>query len=152
MTDQPNQPDGGVIQPVGFKPTQQAQARRGPLRPWQVVLIAIGLVVAFVLWFLFTAKSVQLQLTPAPQQVAVDGGIAIELGGVLLLREGTYRVSAELPGYYPMDATLAVGSPRSQSHSFEFRPLPGRIALQSQPLLVLGSQIPQHTLAGMAHW
>jgi formylglycine-generating enzyme required for sulfatase activity len=123
----------GLIQPVGYTPKSQAQHTRYPFKTWQVALLAIAVCIAGVLWFLFTAKSVRLVFNPAVTEIEVSGGIALELGGVYLLREGDWQVHAELEGYYPVNEDFSVTGTRSQTHSFQFAPLPGRVTFTSKP-------------------
>lgn len=124
--------DGEIIRPVGYTPAAETPARRFPLSPLQIGLLLALLAVAAVLWFLFTAKSVRLSLTPAEAQAEVSG-LGVQLGDVWLLREGDYRITAEAPGYHPFTGTLTVGEADNQTHAFELTKLPGRVTFETDP-------------------
>ena len=125
--------DNQLIRPVGYTPTAEQRSRQLPLKPWQIVLLALAGFIGLVLWFLFTAKSVRLDFDPPAQTLDISGGLSIELGGIYLMREGEFRIQANAPGYYPLEQSLFVGEARSQDIAFEFAPLPGRVTLTSQP-------------------
>jgi formylglycine-generating enzyme required for sulfatase activity len=131
--DTGGRPDGEVIRPVSYRPADEAPARHFPLSPLQLTLLFALLVVAGVLWFLFTAKSVRLQLEPAAATASVSGGLRLQLGDVWLLREGSYRVAANAPGYHTLTADLDVGDARNQTHRFELTKLPGAVTIESDP-------------------
>ena len=123
-----------TIQPAAFKPTAPDNWWRAiRLTRWQLIGAAVAVVAAWFMWFLFTAKSVRLDMIPATAKVTVDGGFQLRLGEISLLREGGYRVRAEAQGYYPLEAELDVGPDRNQEHAFEMTPLPGRITFASTP-------------------
>jgi len=125
--------DGEVIRPVSYRPADETPARRLPLSPLQLTLLVAVLAVAGVLWFLFTAKSVRLQLEPGTAEASVSGGMRLQLGDVWLLRQGSYQVSASAPGYHPLDAGLEVGDARNQTPRFELTKLPGAVTIDSDP-------------------
>ena len=45
--------------------------------------------VAWFVWFIFTAKSVQLTFDPPNASASISGGFDITVGGIFVLREGT---------------------------------------------------------------
>lgn len=124
--------DGGIIRPVAYAPAEETVQRRLPLSALQLGLLLGALAVTAVLWFLFTAKSVQVLTQPADAEVSISG-LGLELGDVWLLREGEYRVTLSAPGYHDLTAPLEVGPARNQAHRFALRKLPGRVTLTSEP-------------------
>jgi len=84
-------------------------------------------------WFLFTARSVRLTFDPEVDSVSVSGGLSFELGGIYLLRTGTYRIGASAPGYHDLDASLEVGEDRNQLHHFQLTKLPGQVTFTTDP-------------------
>ena len=132
----PTQPgtDGDQIAAVRFRPTPQATAKqRAWLRPWRLAgLMALAVVVWFI-WFIFTAKSVRLEATPADADVAMDGGFAFRLGDIYLLREGDYRVRASAEGYVDFSRRVGIGSERNQTIPFTMTRLPGRVTFAIEP-------------------
>ena len=134
--DKPDAADNGSnpgIQPTQFIPSGEAVAS-ARIHRWHVVLATFIVVALFIFWFLFTSKSVQLRFEPAPSEVSVSGGVSFELGGVYLLREGTYQISANSPLHEPMRQDIEVTSERNQVVNLNFTPLPGFLSLQLYPL------------------
>ena len=123
-----------TIRPVTFRPTAPDRRRKIiRLNGWQLAGIVVAVGAAWFLWFMFTAKSVRFELTPATADVVADGGFQLRIGEISLLREGRYRLRAEAPGYYPLDVDVDVGRDRNQEFSYEMAPLPGRITFTSSP-------------------
>jgi formylglycine-generating enzyme required for sulfatase activity len=124
-----------TITPIAFKPApaSPARRRRGP-GPASIGLAAVAFVAAVVAWFTFTAKSVELNIEPAPDQIGVPGTFfKLRLGDRYLLRPGSHRVTAELAGYYPLDAAIDVGASADQSFALTLTKLPGKITLTTDP-------------------
>ena len=123
-----------TIRPVTFRPTAPDRRRKLiRLNGWQLAGIVLAVGAAWFLWFMFTAKSVRFELTPATADVVADGGFQLRIGEISLLREGRYRLRAEAPGYYPLEVDVDVGQDRNQEFSYEMAPLPGRITFTSSP-------------------
>jgi formylglycine-generating enzyme required for sulfatase activity len=139
MADQERNPSivtprdsGQSIEPARFVPSDASEAGAG-LNRWHVILGSLLLLVVFVLWFLFTSRSVQIALSPEADSVQISGGISFELGGVYLLRQGQYQVNATTPLHEPMEEIFTVGSERNQRIDLDFTPLPGFLQLQLTP-------------------
>lgn len=125
--------DAEVIRPVGYRPVEEDTTRRPPLTPLQAgLLLAVALITA-VLWFLFTARSVRLELTPEDAAASISGGLRLELGDVWLVREGEYQVHATASGYQPLDTSIVVGDARNQTHALALVKLPGKVTFLSDP-------------------
>ena len=91
-------------------------------------------VLAGVAWFAFTAKSVALDIEPTPTVVSLpDTLFKLKMGDRFLLRSGSHRVAAELPGYYPLDAEIEVGSPSDQTIALTLTKLPGLVTITTEP-------------------
>ncbi|MFP6817647.1 MAG: PEGA domain-containing protein [Pseudomonadales bacterium] len=123
-----------VIKAVGYTPPSESRERRLALSPVQIGLLLVGLPILAVMWFLFTAKSVSVELVPQSEEVSISGGLSFELGGIFLLIRGDYRVTAQAPGYYPLDQAFTVNQERTQSFRFAFTKLPGRVTFDSNPI------------------
>ena len=126
-----------TITPIAFKPTAQvaaARAWRAP-RPATIGGAAAIAVAAVIAWFTFTAKSIELNIDPAPEHVSVPGTFfKLRLGERYLLRPGTHRVVAELAGYYPLDTSIEVsGTSAEQAFPLALTRLPGKITLTTEP-------------------
>ena len=123
-----------VIKPVLYQPPGEDRTRRPHLSAARMALLAAALIAAAVLAFLFMARSVALEFTPPANHISIQGGPAIEFGGVHLLLSGTYQVEAELDGYYPIAAPFSVGTERNQTFQFKFAPLPGLLTIEAVPI------------------
>ena len=122
------------VQPTRFQPTQAPEEQKGVrFTRAQIVGTVAVVIVAWFLWFIFTAKSVRFDMTPAQAQVEVSGGFQFQLSQIHLLRRGAYRLEATAPGYYPFAVDVAVGEPRNQIFSYAMTRLPGRITFASEP-------------------
>ena len=124
--------DGVRIEATKFVPSDDSQSSSALTR-WHFVIGFFVAAAVFVFWFLFTSKSVQLRFTPAASEVTVSPGFAFELGGVHLLREGDYVVTARADLHEPMAQTISIGSERNQVIELVFTPLPGFLNLALTP-------------------
>lgn len=127
-----------------FEPRQEVIAETGPkLKPQLFALWLGGLLLAYSLFFLLTARSVTINAeTVTPVDVSV-GGLAIPLGDRLLIRPGTYSLDVTADGYYPFEGSLNVDTADVQNRSVNLVPLPGTLILETQPAgatVVMGGQ------------
>jgi formylglycine-generating enzyme required for sulfatase activity len=125
-----------AITPIAFKPGAAATATRGR-RGISRATIGIGAafaVLAVVAWFAFTAKSVTLAIEPTPSAVSLPSTLfKLKVGERFLLRPGSHRVVAELPGYYPLDTEVAVDTLADQTIPLTLTKLPGLITIATEP-------------------
>ena len=122
-----------VIQPVGYQPPTAGRARRTRVTPLQGLLLALAVLAAAVLVFLFTARSVEFRFTPAAHRISLSGAPSFAFGGIQLLLQQRYKLSAEAVGYYPLELSLDIGPERNQSYAFDFVPLPGLVSVATDP-------------------
>jgi formylglycine-generating enzyme required for sulfatase activity len=129
-------PDDQLIRPATFKPTRDDGRGQSWLARHRVQMIATSLLlgVAWFVWFIFTAKSVQLVFDPSNATASIERGFDITLGGVYVLREGHYELHARADGYEELVTPLEIGETRNQVFNFKLTPLPGRITFSSEPV------------------
>jgi len=125
--------DAVVIRPVGYTPRAETAESGFQISRAQILIAIAVLVTLTAVWFLFTARSVRLTFDPEVDTASVSGGLSFELGGIYLLRSGSYRVEASAPGYYDLDAELEVGEERNQVHHFQLAKLPGQVTFITEP-------------------
>ncbi len=131
-----------AITPIAFKAGAATGAASAHKR-WSKG--TIGATVAFavlatVAWFAFTAKSVALDIQPPPTAVSLpDTLFKLKMGGRFLLRAGSHRVAAELPGYYPLDTEIEVGPLTDQTIALTLTKLPGLVTITTEP--EVGAQV-----------
>jgi len=121
-----------VIRAADFTPLKgavRAQGRRW--RPVHGLLAASFLLLALVAGFLFSARSVLIQVQPAEASVAIDGGLYLPVAGSYLMLAGDYELAISAPGYHPRQQTIVVGDQQNQSFSFSLDKLPGHLTLQA---------------------
>jgi formylglycine-generating enzyme required for sulfatase activity len=127
---------GVAITPIAFKPSSAgagSAARRGPSRRTIGIATAFA-VLAVLAWFAFTAKSVALDIDPPPAAVSLPGTLfKLKIGDRFLLRSGSHRVAAELPGYYPLDTQIEVGVLADQTIELTLTKLPGIVTITTEP-------------------
>lgn len=115
------------FRPAGAEPTR----RRLDIRPARIVSTLAALIVAVVLWFIFTAKSVSITSDPNAADISVEGAMpVVELAGRFLARPGEYRVRAQQPGYRPAELDIEVTDAPNQSFALKLAKLPGRLRIE----------------------
>lgn len=124
-----------TITPIAFRPGQALRQQRRLRLSWAASAAGIAFAALAVLaWFAFTARSVSLEFDPEPMAVELPGTIfKLRLADRLMLRPGTHRVTAELAGYYPLDAEIDVGPLADQRFEFSLTKLPGEVQFATQP-------------------
>lgn len=117
------------IAAIPFRAGQSVAQRRGiQFNPVRAVLAVVALLVAAVLWFIFTAVSVGIEPNPTTAKISVDGGLlAVPVGNRFLLRPGTYQVRAVEAGYTPAESKIDVTDAPDQQFNLTLEKLPGRL-------------------------
>lgn len=127
------------IKPTRFKPTEQSARLKFKLPTWwQWVLIAVGIVVAVVAWFLLTATAVRFTTNIEDSTIEISGGLAIPSGPSYLIRPGAIQVRSIAKGFEPLRTTVIVESQSEQQVELELTPLPGVVTITGSPV---GAQI-----------
>jgi formylglycine-generating enzyme required for sulfatase activity len=88
-------------------------------------------------WLLFTAKSVEFDLSPdSPDSFSIEGGwFRLPVGDRVLLRKGNYTVNVARQGYYDIGQTFVVGDEASMTVRLRMRKKPGRLVVSTEPLV-----------------
>jgi formylglycine-generating enzyme required for sulfatase activity len=145
--------NGNTIAPSAFQPlgsaATEAAKQTNPLR-WAIA--AVALVFLLIMAFLFTARSVQVNVV-AESEAEIDiGGLLLPFGKRFLMRPGDYSIDVTAPGYYPLDSLLVVTDADSQVVELILQPLPGKLTVTSTPagarVLIDNEQIGETPLAG----
>ncbi len=122
-----------TIQPIQFEPKQKLASDRSRMRIRPVGLL-IGLVLAALVaiaGFLLTARSVSVEVEPAPDRMAFEERWVLPLGGRYLLRPGSYTLVAEKDGFTPLRRAVDVTRDTQQAFRFQLAKLPGYLELSS---------------------
>lgn len=124
-----------AITPIAFRPGAGQRTARRTRPSWAAGIAGVVFaVLALLAWFSFTAKSVELVFEPVPTAVELPETLfKLRLADRLMLRQGVHRVTAELPGYYPLDTEIEVGPAPDQRFTLELTKLPGEVVLATTP-------------------
>ncbi len=138
-TGQYDAPDS--ITPVDFSPPPPP-GRGFNWRPrWYHAVVIVGLTLAAVAaWFVLTARSVFIEVTPMTASIEVVDGFAVRVGPRYLMRQGNYQLQLSAEGYYDNQAELSVGAAQAQTHPFALTPLPGLVSVNARD--ALGEELP----------
>jgi formylglycine-generating enzyme required for sulfatase activity len=128
------------IRPIQFAPSTPARAPL-PWRRWarNGIVTALLLAAAYVISFISSARSVAIRVQPAEADWEIHGGFSVAVGDRRLMRPGAYSITAEAPGYRPLQQTFSVGKASGQTFEFTMRILPGILEIETSP--VSGAQI-----------
>ena len=130
-------PDIPVLSPPAEDPDQ-------PFRPrsissmeargfaWSRVLLLAGLLalLAAAVWLL-GSRSIQVAITPTPDEVVLEGGPHFGFQDRTILRPGTYTVRAQKQGYAPLEESFEVTRSSDADLSFVLEPLPGEVTVDT---------------------
>ncbi|MDH3399881.1 MAG: PEGA domain-containing protein, partial [Chromatiales bacterium] len=130
-----HQQDAPLIRPATFRPGRAASAGiASRLSPGKLGLAAAFIVLCVAVWFLLTARSVEILSEPqAESTVITSGGFNLELGGRFLLRPGIYTVELFRPGYHLLSQDLEVTTKQDQQFQLSLEKLPGLLSVYSVP-------------------
>lgn len=121
------------IVPIDFTPHKERRRRFSYRFRWlHLVIVAFVVVAASAGWFVMTAKSVSVDVTPITAEVEIEGGPKVRLGQRYLIRQGSYQLRLSNVGYYDTNTQLLVGPEQAQSHEFEMRRLPGLVTITTE--------------------
>ena len=125
-----------TVQPIAYQPLGAGTAkRRKGFRPLSALSVVTLVLVGFVGWFLFTAKSVKLEVEPAADRVTIQGAwLPFDIQGRYLLRPGPYTIVAEKSGYHVVEHQIEVTEAQNQVFPLQLQKLPGLLSVISRPV------------------
>ena len=128
------------IQPIDFTPVDQYSRKINfKLSPVKIVLSAFLVLFTGVAWFVLSAKSVYLDVTPATSLIKVNHPLAVKIGPRYLVLDGQLPVMVTAEGYYPLDTSLTVTDQQAQTFVIDMVPLPGFLSVSTED--VDGAQV-----------
>jgi len=123
-----------TLEPTPFKAPQNPDAKARKLLPAKSsALLVAAVVILFMGWHLFTAKTVLINFSPEAATESVSGALTLAVGGRYLVRPGEIVVTATSPGYYPLIERITVTTDDDQHVNLNFQKLPGKLSIKSQP-------------------
>lgn len=143
--DHNNHPPVIVPPKVPLRSDSFAQARPKPAtqptsksrsRALKAILSSVFFCLLLLAIYVFTARSVSIQISPEPDDFGVSGGLfRFKVADRYLLRPGNYIIKAEKVGYQPLQEIAEVSNETSQAMVFSMKPLPGKLIMQIEPPL-----------------
>jgi formylglycine-generating enzyme required for sulfatase activity len=95
-----------------------------------IVLGVLFCMLAYGVWFVFTAKQMVFQIDPTPDHISIKGGLLkMRFGSYYLLRPGDYVLKVSKQGYHTVTYPFQVTKEKSQKLSIQMEKLPGRLTL-----------------------
>ncbi|MBK7170458.1 MAG: PEGA domain-containing protein [Gammaproteobacteria bacterium] len=131
----PSSGDDQPIRPYDYTPPVAATgtALKRPGR--RQMAIAAALILALLaLWFLLSARAIEIRTVPAEAELAIDGGGYLALGSRLLLRPGNYQLTVSAKGYATRQQQLLISKARDQQLTVELDKLPGLLLITTAPV------------------
>jgi len=116
-----------------FEPLSEAVNKRPTVSPAQVGLFVAAVVVAALLFFLFTARSLTLNIAAESETNISLSGLHWSFGDRLLIRAGNYDLTIKAEGYHPYQQTITVTDADTQQLDIRLAPLPGRVEITTVP-------------------
>ncbi len=105
-----------AISPVAFQRSPVSGGSGESRFPWVGTIVFSGLaLLTLAIWFMFSARSVEVIISPSPDHTWISGGFDIPVGSRFLLRPGTYTLHASLEGYEPLADEIEITGERSQT-------------------------------------
>lgn len=128
------EPAPEIIEPVEFQPRaiDVGRARRRRFRPSRLITWSLLALTAAVLWFVFSARSVTVEIDPVVDEVTFEGAMPrFEIGGSHLLLPGPYTIRAARDGYVPLETQVEITRESRQRLRFTLEKLPGRLSIDT---------------------
>ena len=123
------------LSPAAFEPrTEITVATRRRIKPATALLLVAGLLVAYTLFFLLTARSVSITVESETAPSIDISGLHLPFGERFLMRPGTYELIVTAEGYQTFSGPLLVDRAEVQTLALSLTPLPGTLVIDSAPV------------------
>lgn len=116
-----------------FEPLSEAATIQRRISVTQVTLALAGVAIALLLFFLFTARSLTLNIEAETPPDFSLSGLNWSFGERLLVRPGEYVLSVTAEGYHPYEQTITVTEAETQRLDIALAPLPGTVSIITTP-------------------
>ena len=126
-------PDNEQLAATTFEPRSQASEQTQRVNAAQIVLGVAGVMIAALLFFLFTARSLTLNIDAEAEADFSLSGLNWSFGERLLVRPGDYTLAVSAEGYHPYEQVVTVGDADTQQLDIRLAPLPGTVTITTQP-------------------
>jgi formylglycine-generating enzyme required for sulfatase activity len=116
-----------------FEPLSQATSEKRRVSPAQIAAGIAGILLVALLFFLFTARSLTLNIVAEADPDFSLSGLNWSFGERILVRPGEYALKVTAEGYHPYEQNITVGDADTQQLEIQLAPLPGTVTLTTQP-------------------
>lgn len=99
-----------IVRAREFRPTPQHHTLWSPSTRRAVLVAALVVPAAAILYLLATVRPVVIEVNPSDATIAISGGPSLTIGGRRFLRRGAYQIAASAPGHAPVDTQFEVVS------------------------------------------
>jgi hypothetical protein len=100
---------GDQLAATAFEPLSESSQQKQRVNATQIALGVAGVLIAALLFFLFTARSLTLNIEAEAEPDFSLSGLNWSFGERLLVRPGNYTLSINAEGYHPYEQTITVG-------------------------------------------
>jgi formylglycine-generating enzyme required for sulfatase activity len=126
--------ENDIIEATPFQRAEAQTSRRlVKLNPITVAIAAVFLALALIAAFTFTARAVNVVITPTPDNFEITSGFYYELADRYLMLPGDYSFAANKNGYRDLAESFSVTDQPDQTFNFELRELPGILVINTEP-------------------
>jgi len=116
-----------------FEPLSQATSEKRRVSATQIAAGSAGIFVVALLFFLFTARSLTLNIVAEADPDFSLSGLNWSFGERILVRPGEYVLEVSAEGYHPYEQNITVSDADTQQLEIQLAPLPGTVTLTTQP-------------------
>ncbi len=125
---------GDLIEPIELKEAYQIPKKNKLARLLSILVLLVFALLALVIGYIFTAKSLLIEIEPKPDSVALSGKIwPLKIKHRYIVQPGKYALEVKKSGYYPLQEEIKVTHHQAQSLSFALKKKPGYLKINSHP-------------------
>ena len=126
---------GELIEPITLPNDEAKMPKKNKLAQLLLILGTLFFVfLALVIGYIFTAKSLLIEIEPRPDSVALSGKVwPLKIKQRYLVQPGKYELDVTKSGYYPLHEEIKVTHHQSQSLAFALKKKPGYLHITSVP-------------------
>ncbi len=122
------------LSPTAFEPRSDANVMVNQrMTPTSALLLMAGLFIAYILFFLLTARSVSITVESETAPIIDLSGLHLPFGERFLMRPGSYELTVMAEGYQAFTGPLLVDDSEVQTQAVVLTPLPGTLIIESIP-------------------
>jgi formylglycine-generating enzyme required for sulfatase activity len=122
------------IQASDFKPSRKKAALSISLNKGFVKVGCLLVLALWAAWFVLTAKSVGIFVSPSNSSITLHGWPTLKIGSYWLARPGPHQLEITADGYQKYERKLNVNETAYQKHKITLTPLPGNLNITTEPL------------------